>query len=464
MISTASGTAADIGLPAAHPQRDELLGEAHARPVVALQAAQHLTHLALCVTPEEHEREIAHLAALCRAQGVVAPAFRAGQAFIETPTFRLHWEQHTEFSGYTIFANATNAAPFATNGLAVIPADWLARVPGQLLAACHLSLVRGGNLAARPESLCTYFDPQSLSGSRCAGGAATLWTDFKPQADGFTRFLILDAGLPPAQAGRLVQRLLEIETYRLMALLAFPIAKRLMPEIQALENRLSTLTESLAGTHNAVQEESLLESLSSLSARVEQLIAQHNFRLDAAAAYSTLVWRRIDALRETRIEGISMVREFMSRRLAPAMDTCQAIGGRLERLSGRVSRTVSLQRSRVDLVLEEQNRDLLASMNRRTHLQLRLQGTVEGLSVVILSYYTVSLIHYALRGLVATGWQLPVDLLTALSIVVVLPAITGGIYAIHRRIERAESTPPELPATRWRAGDAPQRGARDDGR
>ncbi len=423
-----------------HPRRRELLAEVHARPVVPLRTPQHLTHLALYVGTGDHARELAHLAALCQELDVDPPLSKTGPVLIETGTFRLRWEPHAEFSTYTIFSRESAAQPFRVTGLDSVPAHWARQLPGQLLAASHLSVVPAEGVADGSEPVMEYFDPQSLAGSRCAGGAATVWTDFQPQADGFTRFLVLDHGLRPAQAGRLIQRLLEIETYRLMALLALPIVRQIMPEITRMENSLGDLTEHMASTCDAIQEQDLLASLSSLSAHVERIIARSNFRLGAAAAYSTLVWSRIDALREERVEGVSTVQEFMSRRLAPGMDTCQAISERLDRLSGRVSRAASLLRSRVDLALEAQNRDLLASMNRRSRLQLRLQTTVESLSVVILSYYTVSIIHYALRGLDATGLRIPVDLLTGLSIPLVIPAVAVGVLAIHRWVERADVT------------------------
>ncbi|MDN5871179.1 MAG: DUF3422 domain-containing protein [Nitrococcus sp.] len=429
-----------VGLPE-HPQRRDLLAEVHARPVVALRAPQHLSHLALYVGTGEQERarELAHLAALCRELGIDPPATKADHVLLETKAFRLRWEPHTEFSTYTLFSRELSAQPFQVTGLDAVPAHWIAELPGELLAASHLSLMHADTVAEYPERLGEYFDLRSLTGSRCAGGAATVWTDFQPQPDGFTRLLVLDRGLRPAQAGRLTQRLLEIETYRLMALLALPIVRQLRPEITQMENALGDLTARMASADSTEQEQGLLESLSSLSAQVERIIAQSNFRFGAAAAYSALVRRRIDALRETRVEGVSTVHEFMGRRLVPAMDTCQAIAERLDRLSGRVSRAVNLLRSRVDLALEAQNRDLLRSMNRRTRLQLRLQTTVESLSVVILSYYTIGLFQHVLFALEAAGWHVPVELLTGISIPFVIAAVAGGVFTIHRWVERADA-------------------------
>lgn len=427
------------GLPE-HPQRRDLLAEAHARPVAEVETPQHLSHLAVFIGTSEQARarELAHITSLCREIGLDPPAARADHALLETDHFRLRWEPHTEFSTYTLFAREPDDRPFRTTGLDAAPAHWIKMLPGELLVASHWSLVSADTVTEDPAQLSDYFDVRSLAGSRCAGGAATVWTDFQPQPDGFTRFLVVDNHLRPAQAGRLIQRLTEIETYRLMALLALPIVRRTRPEITRMENSLGDLTARMASADTTEQEQQLLESLSSLSAHVERIIAQHNFRFAVTASYAALVRKRIDDLREQRVEGVSTVDEFLMRRLIPATDDCQAIARRLDQLSGRVSRAVDLLRSRVDLAIESQNRELLESMNRRTRLQIRLQTTMESLSVVILSYYATGLIHRGLSAFQSAGFHVPVELITGISIPFVIVAVGIGIFAIHRWVERVD--------------------------
>ena len=111
------------------------------------------------------------------------------------------------------------------------------------------------------------------------------------------------------------------------------------------------------------------------------------YRFGAAAAYYRLVQQRVEDLREQRLAGFPPIREFMERRLAPAMATCQSVAARQTDLSTRIARRSALLRTRVDIELERQNQELLVQMNRRAKLQLRLQETVEGLSVVAITYY-----------------------------------------------------------------------------
>ena len=206
-----------------------------------------------------------------------------------------------------------------------------------------------------------------------------------------------------------------------------------------METQLGTLMDQLSDVSDLADERDLLSALSDLSARVERLMARTNFRFSATAAYGTLVRRRLQVLREQRIEGVSTLDEFMERRLAPALDTCVHIGDRLERISKRVSRGANLLRTRVDVALEAQNRDLLESMNRRARLQLRLQETVEGLSVVILSYYTVSLISYAFDGLAGAGILANGRIATAVAIPIVIALVAFGIRRSRGRILRDDA-------------------------
>lgn len=423
-----------------HPLRNVLLREAHARPFESLASPLRVSHLVVQTGTSGRQEEVTHVADLCRRFQLSVPPAEAAHFILEGPEFRLRWERHTEFSTYTVFANGLEERPFSNPAIEMIPAEWLGSMPGELLSAMHVSILGGTAFDESAGIPTDILQPESLAGSYVAGGAARVWTDFVADEQGYLRFLVANDALTPPQAGRLIQRLLEVETYRFMALLGFPLARELGPDVTEMESELGALMDRLATVAELTEERDLLAALSQLSARVERLMAKTNFRFSATAAYGTLVRRRLNALREQRIEGLSTLDEFMERRLAPALDTCVHMGERLERVSRRLSRAANLLRTRVDVALEAQNRDLLDSMNRRARLQLRLQQTVEGLSVVVMSYYTVSLIGYALRGAGTAGWVVAPEIATALSIPVVIAAIAIGVRLLRRRAIRSDET------------------------
>lgn len=418
-----------------HPLRDVLTNEVHARPVAALRAPERASHIAILTGEASAARDHEHLVRLCRRYGVTPPQAGINHFSQDCGPFRAKWERHTEFATYTFFEHAA-AEPFAEPVVEHVARDWLEALPGELLVAVHVVLLPRD--APRPDAaaLSRHFVADSLVGSRVAGGAATVYTDYRIHADGFGRILIHDHGLGDRQAGRLVQRLVEIETYRMMALLALPLARRAAPEIARIERELGTAMDAMAAAAGGGDDRALLDRLMRLAADIESLSAASSYRFGAARAYHALIERRIDELREERIEGQQTIAEFMDRRLRPAMHTCQSVAERQESLSQRVARASQLLRTRVDVALEGQNRDLLQSMDRRARLQLLLQETVEGLSVVAITYYVLGLLSYAAKA--AKPLHLPFDVegVPGLALPVALALVWWGVHRVRRRLLR----------------------------
>jgi len=427
-------------MTADHPLRAALTNEVHARPFVPLRPPMRITHIAMLSGESGFAADRAHLDLLLDAYNRPRPAAEVNHVFQDFGVFRLKWERHTEFCTWTVFVDGTAGGPFAAPAIAALPADWVAALPGSRLVAVHAAVERAGAPSAVDE-LARYFDPEFMAGSAVAGGGAEAWTDFRIHDDGFGRILVRDLALKPRQAGRLVQRLLEIETYRMMALLALPVAREVSPTISAADRELVAITQAMHDLAGPGDERRLLGKLTGLAAEIERVTAQSSYRFGAARAYHALVERRIGELREQRIEGVQTIAEFMERRLAPALRTCAATAERLEAIAERLSRASNLLRSRVDIALEAQNQELLASMDRRARIQLRLQATVEGLSVAAISYYVVGLIGYAAKALEKSG--VPVHPETATGIAI--PIVVAAVWVLVRRVRRHVSETAEAP-------------------
>ena len=119
-------------------------------------------------------------------------------------------------------------------------------------------------------------------------------------------------------------------------------------------------------------------------------------------------------------------------------NTCQALWDRQRDLAERLARAADLLRTRVEIELEEQNRALLRSMNSRARMQLRLQQTVEGLSVAAVSYYVVGLIAYLSEGTALFGLHLEKGSVAAAAVVPVVLAV----WWVVRRIRAHTAAPP----------------------
>ncbi len=435
-----------------HPLRVPLAAEVHSRPSLHLLAPESLTHLAVYLQPDANanggnaivQHEI--LLALCAHFGVAGPGSEAKYFFHDFGRFRIKWECHTEFATYTFAEshehNLDLGLAFERVPLSHVPQEWLHRLQGKIMVAAHVVLDKASMKPDRQAlEIHPVFDGNLLVGSNAQEGGE-IWTDFLIQSDGFSRFVVRDVDMHEQQAGRLIQRLLEIETYRMMALLGLPHALRSAPILNAIEGELARLTAAMVDTDqtggdapaDAVDDEQeLLRNITGLAARIEKISLDNSYRFSASQAYFRLVQARIDELRESRIEGVPTVAEFMDRRLAPAMNTCESIARRQEALAERIAHTNDLLRTRVGIVQEQQNRQILQSMNTRAAQQLRLQQAVEGLSVVAISYYLASLFNYAGKALKATGWPVNPDVATGILLPAIAVAVWLGLRRIHKK-------------------------------
>ena len=419
-------------LPRDHPQRRGLAGEVHARPFETVPTPARLSYLALLIDGEARGVELEQVAQLCRQHGVAPPVAGDTHFSAELGAMRLKWERHGEFSGFMVIVPGVGAAPFAEVAAASLPDGWLQSLPGQTVVAVHAEL-RPAPVAGVPHAaeVARHFGGRMIVGSAIGDGIAYAYTDFHVHDDGCSRLLVYDAGLNPRQAGRMLQRLFEIESYRMLALLALPIAREQLPRIAVIERALSEVTEGIS--RESGRDEDLLHGLTRMAAEVESSIAAGQFRYGACRAYSQLVDTRIGELRERRLSGLQTMQEFMSRRFAPAVATCLTVSQRLRELSDRIAQANTLLATRVGIVRERQNQQLLASMDRRARLQLRLQRTVEGLSVAAIVYYVVGVVGLAAKGLKAGGAPLNPDLVVGAAV----PLCLGAVLLMLRRARRS---------------------------
>lgn len=377
-----------------HPLRYALANELHARPFPKLKEPCQAAYLVLKpgrnAAARDRKADMAHLKALLDHYAAPHPEEGATHYFGQLGRFSLKWESHTEFVTYTVFTEGLDEPAFSGAAFAIFPETWLSQAPGLRVTSALIRVEPQADDEGIVEKLQKWFVSESVAVSRVLDDDAVLAGDFRIDESGHMRFAVFARPRAGAQRiGRIVQRLCEIETYKAMAMLGFSRARDLSTEMGAIDPRLAALTDALVAEPD--QTEASLAALLQISGELEALTAQSAFRFGATAAYETLVNQRIDVLREGRFEGRQTFAEFMLRRFDPAMRTVASTKARLEAMSGRAIRASDLLRTRVDVHRSAENKALLESMDRRADLQLRLQKTVEGLSIVAISYYAVNL-------------------------------------------------------------------------
>ncbi|WP_295452219.1 DUF3422 domain-containing protein [uncultured Thiodictyon sp.] len=418
-----------------HPLRRALTAELHARTFEPLRAPERLSHLAVVCGEQGTARNVEHLKRLLAHFGLPIPEMVGQHYAVDLGPMRLRWELHTEFVTYTFTKRGAFTHPFAVPVLDELPPEWLRDLPDEVISAVSLAVDSCATPERDNDELTDLFDGNAVIGSEAVGGLARVWSDFRIHSDGFVHILIRDCSLSENQAGRLAKRILDINTYRGLALIGFPLARQVAPSLTDADHRLAMLASRMStqGTSTDVAFESeLLAELTTLAAEIEAISARTTYRFDASRAYYGMVRKRLEQLRQQRIEGLQTLTEFLDARLAPAIATCESTQRRLTDLAERAARLTSLLRARVEVSLQEQNGQLLESMDRRAHLQLRLQETVEGLSVIAIGYYGVGLVGYALKGLEQGG--LPIN--AALGMGIAVPLVVGIAWLGLRRVKK----------------------------
>jgi uncharacterized membrane-anchored protein len=426
-------------LPANHPLRQKLNDEVHARPPEALQVPCSISYLALFTDEAARQESWAKVHKLAERYGAARPDEGVNHYSADFGPFSIKWERHSEFTRYKFIIAKDENPPFSDPPIRSLPSEWIESLPGKLLVATNIMVTRATDSPVPniDEISRRYFDGNMLVGSSVSSGAAFAFTDFRIHHDGFSRVLVQNISLTPRQAGRLVQRLVEIDSYRMLALLALPFAQELGPLLSSWEGELVEITSTMVNSGEK-EEPLLLGRLTKLEAEIESRRAASAYRFSAAAAYYDIVKRRIAELREERIQSLQLFQEFTERRLEPAMSTCAASTARQEALSTRVSRAMNMLSTKVDVTLEQQNQAVLASMDRRAKLQLRLQETVEGLSVAAITYYIVGLVGYAAKAAHAGGFEVNPEIVMGISIPIVAGVIAYGLSRFRARLAAAE--------------------------
>jgi uncharacterized membrane-anchored protein len=398
-----------------HPLRTRVVSEMHMRRMPSLTPPALMVQIVRLVDPEERAAERAHVLAMpgVRPGGISERNRHIGGQRDDGIEFI--WECHSEATTATLIVPTTIADPFSAT-IDDAAMQWLSEAPGRVLRAVRIAIVADDETAVAAKDAGQFRETELVS---CRVGTVRIWSDFLIREDNFGRLLVTGGGLPGADLGRVVQQIQELGNYRNLALLGLPLAQEQGPKVSQMEHILVGIAERMAAGE---ADPALLDQLCELAAQVTAMTANTAFRMSATAAYAQIVEDRIEALNAVGITGYQTLEDFTERRLLPATRTCASFTARLEALAVRIERATSLLRTRVEMALQSQNAALLQSMDKNAERQLRLQRVVEGLSVVAVSYYAVSLLSYILK---AAGhyYHVAPEILVALSVVPVMALV-----------------------------------------
>jgi uncharacterized membrane-anchored protein len=407
-----------------HPLRVALHNELHSRPSIYFREPANVHHLAFVAPDEACSALIGQLERLADTR----LASNSAQGLLRIGEATLKWERHSEFFTLTLVQPRRADDPLWGQWPEVLVA--LLTPYRQHLISADQILVESGRTWHDGPARCGFKDPAA---SHLGSGDATVWSDFRLDDQGVNRLLLVNHRLNAYRLGRMIRRLLEIETYRMMASLSLPVAQQVSHELKEYDRELDRLSERNAEGSDAAR--ALSADLARLSARIVHCTARTRQRFGAATAYAELVSERIAELRESHVEDCQRLGVFIERRFRPTVRYCAATDQRLARLGQSVANLGDLLQVRVQSEVEEQNSAILHSLNARADTQIKIQKAVEGLSIIAISYYLLSLFKLLYQGLHSLGLELSER--TALLGLGPLALLTlGGVILRIRRARR----------------------------
>ncbi|TVP71733.1 MAG: DUF3422 family protein [Rhodobacteraceae bacterium] len=417
-----------------YPSRYALVNELHARPAPKITVPGVAVFVAL--KPErdaakrDRNRDRAHLLSLLDRHGAGHPAPGATHHSADLGRHHVKWESHTEFVTYTAFEQGHATRAFDPATFDVFPEAWLNESQGKRLTSILFQIEEmHDDPKVMVEKLLDWFVPESLAASYVIDQSAIIASDFRIDRAGHVRMAVfVKRGTGGRRVGRIIQRLCEIETYKTISMLGLMRSRDLSPKMAELDDQLSKMTRAMKQPES--QSAETLDALLSISSELENMMVETSFRFGATGAYEALVHQRIDVLREERFNGRQTLHEFMTRRYDPAMRTVKSAEARLTKMAERAMRAGQLLGTRVDVERSAQNQALLASMDKRADMQLRLQNTVEGLSVVAISYYAVNLVAYVAMPVLME----PLGISRGVGMAILAPLVVMGVWGMVRRI------------------------------
>lgn len=417
-------------------QRIALSNEWHARPNLSLPPPFRCAHVVALRSETTIEESRQAFGAFCSEHGQGQPAADSRHHSVQIGSCLIKWEGHTEANSHTLLVPGNGQPPFSESAIDFLDGGKRRELLENMFIGVKIEVLGSGagdgkDNVALAQSL---LGAQSIYGGAMAESCAEVWSAFRLDAEGFVRIVVIDRGISEERLARLLQRLLEMETYRMLAMMALPRAREVMAALGDLEPQLDDVMRQLARSTVDDTQEELLRRITTISARAEHIAAANAYRFAAARAYYGIVDRRIRETQEQKLGSHQRYSNFLLRSLQPAMRTCDAAERRTHEVAERVARAANLLGSMVDMVQKKQNQDILETMAERATLQLRLQQAVEGFSIFAISYYAVGLLSYALKSAKSVGVKIDPDLATGIAAPLVFLVVWLTVRRVRRRL------------------------------
>lgn len=405
-----------------HPDREAVISEPHARPHLPVSSDDIILHLGFQVEGSDLTSILKKLSPTL----MEANRRHYVKAFDQVS---VKLEQHTEFVSLTCLC-----AKHKQDRISELLASLLGDVQVHVIAMTKLYMCQSA------EEANSYLPTNHSVYGGVMRGQINVSSSLMPDIEGYIAYVVQSETTEEHDSnelGRRIQRLLDMETYRTMCLLGLPMARRASQRLEELEEEVKKIAAQI-NVEATDDLHAMFDRVAQCSQDCNSLHADTGFRYAASRAYYDLAQQRLDSLEEFKAGSLQSISGFVRSRLSPGMATIDSVAKRQSTLSTDINNALSLLRTRIDLNLAQDNQDLLKSMDARHRQQVIIAQTVEGLSAVAITYYSIGLLAYMIKG--AKDW-LPVTpgVGIALSVPLVLISVWSFLHIKRTKWERESS-------------------------
>lgn len=342
----------------------------------------------------------------------------------------VRWEAHTEYYSYQTWHIPKDKTKKINFGPIEIPGYFFPVCPlGEKV--CALDIIISQDSEVKAHQVDEMIPGKKLHGSRIFGGKVEIRTNFKLDKFSMERYLIFSPS--PEDLKRLLPRVVEcismLENYYHLILIPLPKFSYAIDEIYTIEKKhlvkRGIITEQL-GEADSNRLQGWLQELTEALMEVSRLSESMRYHLSSAFPYDMIIRTTLDELDEKQVDQLPTLRYYMMGRIRGIADGYQRLIARVEAAEKAFEGMVAILRTRIELQLQSQNLNLLKSVDKTTKVQVHLQRMVEGLSVIVITYYLTSLAGYLFKLLesakiipsatIVTALFIPVAAITVLLI------------------------------------------------
>ena len=359
----------------------------------------------------------------------------------------LIWQAHTEYYNYQLWHVPSQASGTVSFGPLTFP-DYSFPVEPLGSVVCHLDiLLDAGLLPSRPDLRARLPGPV-LYGSSILGEQTSVVTSFTPDDQGRERYWVSvgPSQGDPSRLKDIVDAIVRIETYYHLLLMQKPLFSAAIDQVYKFEQvhlKQREIITSHIGHANSETLQRWLNSLTQDLLKTNRMAGTLHFELSASIPYDKIVHTTLTSIAEHPMDSYRPISDYVLSGITGVAEGYQQLLRRIDTLRGGFEGIIAIIRTRIDLIVQAQNLSLLQSVDKTTKSQVLLQHTVEGLSVIVITYYLAGLGGYVFKGLQEVGWLTNSNLATALFV----PVAIGLAFVIttvsrkylHKKLADEES-------------------------